>query len=263
MGRPCRPVQDVRVDVVGTGMMAHAFDNIAPDIPAAIICASGVADSQTTDPLMFRRERELLTTLARQASETHSILVYFSAASVYGEGSRLRIETGPAVPSTPYGRHKLDCEGLLAGSGARHLILRVPNVVGPAGHPRQLIPSLIAQAVSGAVVVKSGATRDLLDVDDLVAITAELLRCVSGDSILNVASGVSTPVLELLDQINSTLGVEPAVTLVDGGDRQEFSIAAVRELLPTYPRFADSYPMEVLVRRVLSICRSLRERALI
>lgn len=244
-------------------MLAHAFGAIATDVPAAIICASGVADSQTTDPSMFRRERKLLTRLARQANETHSILVYFSAAPVYGDGSHLRIETGPTVPRTPYGWHKLGCEGLLAGSGARHLILRVPNVVGSAGHPRQLVPSLITQAMAGSVVVRTKATRDLLDVDDLVIITADLLRCGAVDAILNVASGVSTPVPQLVEQIDSILGVAPAVTLVDGGDHQEFSIAMARELLPTYPRFTDSYPMEVLVRRVPSICRSLRERALI
>ena len=252
----------VRVNVVGTGMLARAFGTIATDVPAAIICASGVADSQTADTSAFRRERELLTTLALRASETHSILVYFSGAPVYGDHSRLHIETEPAVPRTPYGWHKLECERLVAGSGARYLILRLPNVVGSAGHPRQLVPSLITQALAGSVVVRTDATRDLLDVDDLVAITADLLRCGAADAILNVASGVSTPVPRLVEHIDSILGVAPAVTLVDGGDRQEFSIAMARELLPTYPRFTHSYPMEVLVRRAPSICRSLRERAL-
>jgi len=256
-------VSVVRVNVVGTGMLAHAFGTIATDVPAAIICASGVADSQTADTSAFRRERELLTTLTRQASEAHSILVYFSGAPVYGDRSRLRIETGPITPSTPYGRHKLACEQLIAGSGARYLILRLPNVVGSAGHPRQLVPSLITQALAGSVVVRTDATRDLLDVDDLVAITSDLLRYGAADAILNVASGVSTPVSRLVEDIDSILGVTPAITLVDGGDRQEFSIAMARELLPTYPRFTDSYPMDVLVRRAPSICRSLRERALI
>lgn len=244
-------------------MVARAFTTVAIDVPAAIICASGVADSQTADTSAFHRERELLTRLARQANETHSILVYFSAAPVYGDGSRLRIETEPTIPRTPYGGHKLECERMITGSGARYLILRLPNVVGSAGHPRQLIPSLIMQAVAGSVVVRTNATRDLLDVDDLVAITADLLRCGAADAILNVASGVSTPVPRLLEQINSILGVAPTVTLVDGGDRQEFSIAMARELLPTYPQFTDSYPMEVLIRRAPSICQSLRERALI
>jgi nucleoside-diphosphate-sugar epimerase len=253
----------VRVDVVGTGMVAHAFGTIATDVPAAIICASGVADSETADASAFRRERELLTTLARQASETHAVLVYFSAASVYGDRSRLRIETGPAIPRTPYGWHKLECERLVAGSAARYLILRLPNVVGSAGNPRQLVPSLITQAVAGSVVVRTDATRDLLDVDDLVAITADLLRCGATDAILNVASGVSTSVPRLVEHINSILGVAPAVTLVGGGDRQEFSIAMARQLLRTYPHFTDSYPIEVLLRRAPSIRRSLRERALI
>ncbi len=250
------------VDVVGSGMLAQAFGSIATEVPAAIICASGVSDSQTSDASAFLRERELLKTVARRASETHSILVYFSAASVYGDGSRSFIETGPTIPRTPYGWHKLDCERLVAGSGARYLILRLPNIVGSAGHPRQLVPSLIRQALAGSVVVRTDATRDLLDLDDLVDITTHLLCCGAVDVILNVASGVSTPVPPLVEHIERILGVAPTITLVDGGDRQEFSIALAREALPTYPRFTAAYPMEVLVRRVPSICRSLKDRAI-
>lgn len=251
------------VDVVGTGMLARAFGAIATDIPPAVICASGVADSQTTDTSAFCRERELLTALASQVTESNAVLVYFSGAPVYGDQTRLRIETERTIPRTPYGRHKLACEQLIARSGGRHLILRLPNIIGSGGHPSQLIPSLIAQAVAGSVVVRTDATRDLLDVDDLVIITADLLRSGVTDAVLNVASGVSTPVPRLLEHINSILGVEPAVTLADGGDRQEFSIAMARKLLPTYPRFPRSYPMDILFRRVTSIHRSLRERALI
>lgn len=253
------------VDVVGTGMVARAFSRLATatDVPATVICASGVADSQSADTSAFRRERELITTLARQASDAHSLLVYFSGAPVYGELSGLRIESAPATPTTPYGRHKLECERLVAGGGSHYLILRLPNVVGPAGHPNQLIPSLITQAMAGSVRVRTDATRDLLDVDDLVAITADLLRCGAGDEILNVASGVSTPVPELTKHVDDVLGVAPTITLVEGGDRQEFSIATARSHLPSYPHFADDYPLEVLVRRVPSVCRSLRERGLI
>jgi nucleoside-diphosphate-sugar epimerase len=104
------------------------------------------------------------------------------------------------------------------------------------------------------------ATRDLLDVDDLVAIVGALLGRGVADAVLNVASGVSTPVLRLTEDISAILGLSPTIVLVDGGDRQEFSIAMVRDLLPDYPRFHDDYPAQVLIRRVPSILRSLQER---
>lgn len=159
----------------------------------------------------------------------------------------------------PYGHHKLECERLVADSGALYLVLRLPNVVGPGGHPQQLIPSLVAQALNGSVVVRIGATRDLLDVDDLVAIVVALLRRGVHNGIVNVASGVSIPVPRLAEVIAETLGISPSILSADGGDSQEFSIAKVRGLLPSYPRFESNYPVRVLSRRVPEIARALRD----
>lgn len=245
-------------DVIGSGLLAGAFASAAETGPGAIICASGVPDSQCTDESAFRRERTLLHDLTRRARARNAVLVYFSGAPVYGRVSGLRIESEDATPETRYGRHKLECERLVAESEARHLLCRLPNMVGPKGHPQQLIPSLVDQTLNGSVVVRIGATRDLLDVDDLVAIVAGLLRRGVDNCIVNIASGVSTPVLRLVEVIGAVLCVSPSVTVVDGGDRQEFSTAKVRGLLAEYPIFKPEYAGNVLCRRVPAIARALR-----
>lgn len=245
-------------DVIGSGLLAGAFSSAAETGPSAIICASGVADSQCIDESAFRRERALLHDLTRRARARDAVLVYFSGAPVYGSVSGLRVESEDATPETPYGQHQLECERLVADGGSRYLVLRLPNVVGSGGHPNQLIPSLVAQTLSGSVVTKSGATRDLLDVDDLVTIVAALLRSGMDNGIVNVASGVSSPVLELVEIIAAVLCVSPSVVVADGGDRQEFSTAKVRDLLAEYPRFEPDYPGNVLRRRAPAIARALR-----
>lgn len=250
---------DVPFEVVGRGMLARAFTSAAETGPRAIICASGVADSQSSDGAAFQRERDLLRDLTRRARERDAVLVYFSGAPVYGRMTEVRVETARVAPETPYGQHKLRCEQLIAESGARYLVLRLPNIVGPVGHPNQLVPSLVAQAVAGSVQIRAGATRDLLDVDDLVRIVAALLRADPTSSILNVASGRSTPVSRLAEIITSVLGLSPSVCTLEGGDRQEFSTALIRRLLPDYPHFESDYPDRVLLRRVPSIERTLRE----
>jgi NDP-hexose 4-ketoreductase len=251
------------IDVVGTGMIARAFASHFDDLPNAIICASGVADSGCEDPSAFRRERELILELTRRAISTDSTLIYFSGAPVYGSSTDRHTESGPLSPRSPYGRHKVECEDMVVASGARYLILRLPNVVGPVGNPNQLVPSLVAQVAGGHVVVRSGATRDLLDVDDLVRIVGALIRQGTTDTILNVASGVSTSVERLAGQISTILGASPTVAVVDGGDRQEFSTVLVRTVLSDYPRFDQDYPADVLTRHVPSIHRALKpsERA--
>jgi nucleoside-diphosphate-sugar epimerase len=250
-------------EVVGTGMLARAFVSDAEIGRDAIICAAGVADSQSSDASAFHRERELLRKLIHRSRANDLTLVYFSGAPVYGRVAGIRLETTQVVPETPYGRHKLACERLLAESGVRYLVLRLPNIVGPTGNPNQLIPSLVAQVAEGSVVVMAGATRDLLDVDDLVAVVGALLGRGVADAVLNLASGVSTPVLRLTEDIGAILGVSPSIRSAAGGDRQEFSTALVRGLLPDYPRFEQDYPARVLIRRVPSILRSLQERAVL
>jgi NDP-hexose 4-ketoreductase len=249
------------LEVVGTGMIARAFASESADLPDAIVCASGVADSQCTDPTAFLRERELVLELVQRAGIRDVPLIYFSGAPVYGHSAGPHAETSPVAPRTPYGRHKVVCEELIVASGARHLVLRLPNVVGPAGHPNQLVPSLIAQIAAGHVVVRAGATRDLLDVNDVVSIVGALIRQGTLNLTLNIASGRSTPVEQLAEQIAAILGVSPSVAVVDGGDRQEFSTLRVRTLLADYPRFDPHYPANVLARHVLSIHRALTTAA--
>jgi nucleoside-diphosphate-sugar epimerase len=243
--------------VVGSGMVARAFQTAAVDLPDAVICASGVADSRCTDIGAFERERALVADLAERATASGSVLVYLSGAPVYGPGDAVHAETDDPAPVSPYGRHKLACEQLVAASGASFLVLRLPNIVGTGGNPSQLVPSLVAQAASGLVTLREGASRDLLDVMDLVAIVALLLRAQVTDVVVNVASGVSTPIERLAEQVAAILGVSPAVEIVGGGDRQAFSTDLVRSLVPQYPTFDAAYPARVLGRHVPSIHRAL------
>lgn len=139
-------------DVVGGGMLARAFASATETCPDAIICASGVPHSQCTDESAFRRDRGLVQGIAGRARARDAILGFFSGAPVYGHATGLRMESARATPETPYGHHRLECEKLAAESGARILVRRLPNVVGPGGHPNQLIPSLVAQTLNGPVV---------------------------------------------------------------------------------------------------------------
>lgn len=248
------------VDVVGTGLLGRAISSAAAgwsDVGEAVVCAAGVADSRCDDPREFKRERDLLRELVERARDRRARLVYFSGAPVYGRQDNLRIESDPVAPESAYGRHKVACEQLVADGGVAFVVLRLPNVIGPSGHPAQLLPSLVRQVAAGEVVVQAAATRDLIDVDDLVAILGSLLRSDHEDAVLNVASGISTPVFRLVAEIAHILEASPRVITVPGGDRQEFSTARIRARLPDYPTFGPDYPTEALRRRVRSLERDV------
>ena len=108
---------EVAFEVIGSGLLARAFASAAETGPDAIICASGVSDSQCTDESAFRRERALLRDLTGRARARDAVLVYFSGAPVYGRVSGLRVEDEGATPETPYGCHKLACEDLVGRAG--------------------------------------------------------------------------------------------------------------------------------------------------
>jgi nucleoside-diphosphate-sugar epimerase len=217
-------------------MLASAFLSRQPELEATIF-ARGVADSTSVDRAAYARELTTLEDALDAAATAGHPLVYFSSAPVYGRfNGHAMLESDEPAPVTPYGRHKLACEELVRSSPGSTLVLRLPNVVGPGGNPNQLIPSLVRQVLAGRVTILAAAARDLLDVDDVVTLTTRLVaadaprRLADGDRTVNVASGICTPVTDIVAEIAAILGRDPLVELVDGGEAQHFSIARLRGL---------------------------------
>jgi len=254
MAPPGPPVMIVE----GRGMLATAF-LASRSVIEATLFARGVADSKSADHGEYGRERSTLVAALDAAATRDHPLVYFSSGAVYGHfGDDPVAETAPTRPVTAYGRHKVTCESLVRASHGPSLIVRLPNVVGPGGNPHQLVPSLVSQVLTGRVSVLRGAGRDLIDVDDVVATTAGLIdagapaRLVALDRTINVASGICTPVIELVGMISTILGCDPEIEVVDGGDPQRLAVDRLHDTIPTDVHAPD-YVIRVLERRVPAI----------
>jgi NDP-hexose 4-ketoreductase len=240
------------VIIEGRGLLAGAFGRHGdPSLPA-LVFARGVSDSTTTDEGAYVRELDLLAASLATARREGIPLVYLSGAPVYGAFLGRVREEGPVAPTTRYGRHQLACEELIRGSGADHVILRLPNAVGPGGNPHQLVPSLVRQVRAGHVLVYDGAGRDLVDVRDVVVIAERLLRAGVMGVTVNCASGITTPVVEIVDAIAEILGAHPEIERVAGGTFQRFDIGRLEELAAPLP-FDGGYPVRVLARYVPTI----------
>ena len=125
--------------VEGRGLLAAGFLSGGPKIDATLF-ARGVADSTCVDEAEYERESSMLREAVEAAAARRHPLVYFSSAPVYGRfDGREVAETDPPRPTSTYGRHKLACEATtVRTSPGPSLVLRLPNVVGPGGHPNQL-----------------------------------------------------------------------------------------------------------------------------
>ena len=168
--------------------------------------SSGVSNSQETSQESFQRERELLQGHLRQPRANH--LIYISTCSV----------NNPLQDSSPYTLHKKEMENLTL-SEPNTSIVRLPNVVGPSGNKRNLVNYFVDAVVSGEkIFVQKLAKRYLLGVDEMTAlIGAYISQGPENGAIVEFAPPFSTPVTELVRQIEQILGSEGNVEIVGGG----------------------------------------------
>jgi NDP-hexose 4-ketoreductase len=221
----------------GDGMLATAFRAGAIDTEAAadaLVFARGVARSDEWRLDAYGRELATLDVAIDRAADLGLPIVYFSGAPIYGSFGEPVKETSRLRPSTQYGRHQADCEDRIRRRSARHLILRLPNVVGPSGNRHQLVPALATRIAAGAVTVQARAARDLLDVERVVLATRALIEAGRTADTFNVAGGICTPVSEIVDEIAALLGSHPRRNMVDMGEPQQFDIAKLLAAVPSW-----------------------------
>jgi NDP-hexose 4-ketoreductase len=241
--------------IEGGGLLAKAFAEWGDTTLPGLLFARGVADSSLEDDAQYRRELALLGQAMNRSIEAGIPIVYFAGAPIYGSFEAPVREDSSLQPRTRYGRHQAEAEELIRASGARHLLLRLPNVVGPRGHQHQLVPALVRHARAGLVRVQGGAARDLIDARDMVRIVDALLAGGIRDVTLNVASGISSPVELVVDRVCQVLGVSPRIERVEGGENQRFDISRLQTCIQE-PSFDPDYPSRTLETWVPVLAKS-------
>lgn len=185
-------------------MMAQAFSGAFAADPWVLVFASGVSNSRATDAAQFQRERALLA----RALAAGKVTVYFGTCSV----------DDPELRETPYVRHKLEMEKLVA-AGKENLILRVPQAVGRTSNPHTLTNFVHAHIVSGSPFqVWRNARRNFIDVAHVAAIATSLVREMGlRGTTVNVAAPESTAMPELVRTFEKVLGREARCEMLDAG----------------------------------------------
>jgi nucleoside-diphosphate-sugar epimerase len=237
--------------IVGGGLLARGFERFRDDFPDVLLYASGVSRSTGACHREFERETDLLSSALHKCRATGRRIVYFSTASthLYGLSEPLCEEDGPIEPCTSYGRHKAAMEMVIRMSGVDHLILRLSEVVGHGQRRHQLLPSLAGQIADGTVTVYRGAWRDLIDVDDVASIAAELLMSGLSRETVNVASGHSVSAEDIVDHLVRLSARDVTRRYVDmPADRCRVSTEKLSRCLPpgSVERFSPAYYRSVI-----------------
>src|SRR3954469_9648101 len=162
-----------------------------------------------------------------QAARTHGAerVVLACSCAAYGDGpEQPKHESLQARPLSPYAAQKIACE-LLAQTWTRAyglpcVALRFFNVYGPRQDPKSeyaaAIPRFTTRLLAGQRPIVFGdglQTRDFVHVEDVVR--ANLLAATSEKApgeVINVASGKSSSLLELIATLKQVIG-PPAAQL--------------------------------------------------
>ena len=178
--------------------------------------------------------------------DAYQTLVHFSTSEVYGTAQKVPMaEDHPIVPLTPYAASKAGADHIVmshvATFGIDAVIVRPFNTYGPRqneGSYAGLIPVAVRSALAGEPVTVFGdgrQTRDWLFVADAAkgALQAHQSPASRG-KVFNLASGVETSVLEIVETIYDILGEPPRInheTPRPGDVRQHRGSSAAAEAL--------------------------------
>jgi len=166
-------------------------------------------------------------------------IIFSSSAAVYGQGESYVTEVSPVAPISQYGKIKLEEEQIIKkfvnDFSGKSAILRFFNVVGCAMpelreiNGGNLFP-MIAQAISHQKKFKifgnkyntqdGTCVRDYVDVQDVAnAIEKAVSKIQYSDlGVLNIGSGKSTSVLEIVKKVNQLHNFEYEFTDARSGD---------------------------------------------
>lgn len=175
---------------------------------------SYVPDSWSQGP-DFVRTNVTGTANALEYCRQHGARLVFSSAYVYGIPRRLPIAEGDAAqPNNPYAMTKRLAEQLCEFAAQYQdvavTVLRVFNVFGPGQRPEFLIPMIMRQLQAGREIRLMDLTprRDYVYLSDVVEAFVKAGEVTSGFHVVNIGSGTSLSVGEIVDTMQDVAGTK-------------------------------------------------------
>lgn len=208
--------------LIGSGLLASAFAKTLSHRDDVCIYAAGVSNSSCVDQSEFDRERVRLGE-ALKCAHSDQLFVYFGTCSV----------ADPEARDTHYVLHKLAMEKLVSAH-QNHLIIRLPQVAGSTPNPHTLLNYLHARiSRSEAFQLWSKARRNIIDVDDVVAISRKLFESSDRQTrVFNVANTHSYSMPEIVHAMEQAVGKAAVFNSVERGTGYDIDTSGILPILP-------------------------------
>lgn len=220
---PVDPAHEVHVgDAADAAVVDRVLDGVDHVVFAAGTVKPAESDAHPLEEVQANLGPIISTLESMKRLGVPAITFLSSAGTVYGPGATApTVEDEPLWPISAYGVLKVAAERFVHlyahQSGFAADVLRCANVYGP-GEPSAGSQGLIGvtranlQAGRPVVMFGDGSTRrDFIHVDDVADVVERLARVPGGVRVLNVGSGKSESVAEIVAAVAASLGVEPVV----------------------------------------------------
>ena len=199
--------------------------------PVTIIFLAVVNKDVENSYAAFLENVQMAWTLVSAARDANvDSIVYFSSVDVYGRAPKLPMsETTSLNPDTWYGLSKSTSEWIVReelGPKFPTCLLRIPGIFGSSRKDRSVIGQLIAtiRKEGKAYIHGDGKLlRDYVFAPDLCEVVERLVtRKVSGT--FNIATGTSVSLLQILEAIRETLGIDFEVVHLPANTERNFDM---------------------------------------
>ncbi|MCK5504832.1 MAG: NAD(P)-dependent oxidoreductase [Thermodesulfovibrionia bacterium] len=174
---------------------------------------------------VFKQNVKMAHNLVKAASPKKiKSLIYLSSVDVYGYNPQLPIsENTLPCPNTYYGLSKLTCEHLLRFDERLECpmaILRLPGVYGSGHDNGSIVGTFIRSLVDSKPITIYGdgeILRDYVFVEDLTEIVERIIKNPI-NLLVNVTTGQSSSLLNIISCIAEILGCRPSITHKPAGN---------------------------------------------
>lgn len=221
--------------IIGSGFVANTFNDHYAKRHDVCLYAAGVSNSMCTDTSDFARDKNLLCESLKRSSGFDKF-IYISTCS-----------TQDPSMDTMYVHHKREMESLVM-EVANCLVIRLPQIAGLNKNPYTILNAFYnAILKKQEILILRNAYRNIIDIDDVVAIVAEILPKAGNIKSINVANPISTSVMNIVTTLEDVLEEKAVVSISDGGSPFDIDVSVMASManISKY-RFNEYYLKYVL-----------------
>ena len=208
-------------------------DNHYLNLPRAKFCLYLAENSflNNNDQHLIDQNFERLNSALKSTKNTK--FIYFSSASVYGDGSKIPHKTNESLlPINLYTSSKIICEQLVIQN--KGLVLRCSNIYGAELKEGNLFHDVIKQIKNDTIHLRNTtAVRDYLHIDD-VSNFLKSVYCNWNEGIYNLGSGEGVSVSEIVQIISNSMKKNFDVISKNPATKESFLVLDIKDTVKSF-----------------------------